>query len=594
MDTAPSGVELGPWNPGIKSELPAEYMPLSTMFRSVNVSTSLEEAKEISDFCGLSPYALVAFRPERLIVHELLIRVTANLSVPEGRTPDDLGVNFRNMAGTILDRYITPHEGAIAAKYEDVKTRSLEFISAELERQLSPATPALRTKEPVGWFSRLLRRRRAAKRVAADPAVSEQNALQEWSARAAEGSGDLEDICCGALVEIVSAIIRRRGRLLGGFDLIARLASTLVCNRHGSSVIGAALEPYIRQAAGAEGYHSLPAQAQPVVMNVKGASASGKSSMRKLQRSLAERLGIPWDDFAVISPDIWRKFLLDYEALGEAYKYAGTMSGHELEIIDRKLDSYMAAKAARGEMSHLLIDRFRFDSFAPESEDREPSKLLTRFGHLIYMFFMITPPEATVERAWKRGQRVGRYKAVDDLLDHNIEAYTGMPQLFFTWALRTRKLVHYEFLDNSVAEGERPRTVAFGWNGEMNILDLSSLVDVDRFRKVNIDARSPDEVRDGHRMSPERNTGFLRQCAERIPAVNLADADSGYIYARLEQGKWVWRDEGRISQVTEGPDARAAIEAFGTRGADRTTSEQKQPPALSPDGSDTLGAWGVE
>jgi hypothetical protein len=314
--------------------------------------------------------------------------------------------------------------------------------------------------------------------------------------------------------------------------------------------------------------------------------------MRRLQRSLAERLGIPWDDFAVISPDIWRKLLLDYDALGKAYKYAGTMTGHELEIIDRKLDRYMAAKAGRGEMSHLLIDRFRFDSFAPESEDREPSKLLTRFGHLIYMYFMITPPEATVERAWKRGQRVGRYKAVDDLLDHNVEAYTGMPQLFFTWALRTRKRVHYEFLDNSVDQGHLPRTVAFGWNGEMNILDLKCMIDVDRFRKVNIDAATPNEVYSEDDLSPAKNTGFLRQCARLIPVINLADFETGEIYARLEKSRWVWRDEEYISGQCQNDDARAGLDALGTAPDEEAAMTDTAPLPLDASSGDTLGAWG--
>ena len=74
----------------------------------------------------------------------------------------------------------------------------------------------------------------------------------------------------------------------------------------------------------------------------------------------------------MISPDIWRKFLLDYTSLGGAYKYAAMLTGHELEIIDQKLDRRMEAKAARGEMSHLLIDRFRFDSFVPELEEKGP------------------------------------------------------------------------------------------------------------------------------------------------------------------------------------------------------------------------------
>src|SRR5262249_20816985 len=292
--------------------------------------------------------------------------------------------------------------------------------------------------------------------------------------------------------------------------------------------------------------------------NVKGASASGKSTMRPLQRALARKLGLPWENFALISPDIWRKFLLDYGSLGSAYKYAGTMTGHEVEIIDKKLDRHMATKAVRGETSHLLIDRFRFDSFV---EGKEPTRLLTRFGDLVYMFFLITPPEMTVERAWKRGLRVGRYKALEDLLAHNVEAYAGMPELFFTWALDTHRQVHYEFLDNSMAEG-RPLTVAFGWNGGMTILDLKRMLDIDRFRKINIRAQKPEDVYVDKELAPERNVEFLRRCVRLIPIINFAERTTGRVYARLEHGKWTWCDEQRISGIIADPDARAAIMAI--------------------------------
>ena len=104
-------------------------------------------------------------------------------------------------------------------------------------------------------------------------------------------------------------------------------------------------------------------------MNTKGASAAGKSTMRPEQKALAERLGVAWNDFALISPDIWRKQLLDYASLGAAYKYGGACTSEELQIIDQKLDRYMARKAERQATTHLLIDRFRFDSFAPESAE---------------------------------------------------------------------------------------------------------------------------------------------------------------------------------------------------------------------------------
>ena len=134
--------------------------------------------------------------------------------------------------------------------------------------------------------------------------------------------------------------------------------------------------------------------------------------------------------------------MLDYGTLGADYKYAGALTSEELQIIDHKLDRYMATKYQRGDMSHLLIDRFRFDSFAPDS-DEAGSNLLTRFGHTVYLFFMITPPELLVERAWKRGLEVGRYKAVDDTLAHSVEAYAGMPDVFFTWVRRTDKRIQF-------------------------------------------------------------------------------------------------------------------------------------------------------
>jgi hypothetical protein len=328
-------------------------------------------------------------------------------------------------------------------------------------------------------------------------------------------------------------------------------------------------------------------------MNTKGASASGKSTMRPLQKRLAGELGVAWSDFALISPDIWRKYLLDYGSLGVEFKYAGALTGKELAIIDQKLDRYMARKAERGAMSHLLIDRFRFDSFAPDSEEAG-SNLLTRFGDLVYMFFMITPPHETVERSWRRGLDVGRYKAVDDLLAHNIEAYTGMPRLFFTWALRPNKSVHYEFLDNSVPFGEPPRTIAFGWNGEINVLDVKGMLDIDRYRKIRIDATTPAGVYgDAASRAASSNTAFLLECARTLPRVNFADRDTGRVYARIERGRLMWTDTAALAHALADDDTRAGLTAVAPDvAADAADAASSAPEYLQADRFQTLGRWG--
>ncbi len=594
--------ECGPWNPGIQSELPSRLVPLSTIFRPENVFTSVAQAAELCELTGLPLEDLAIFRPERLVVHELLIRVTANISVPdpEAARIDELGINFRRIANTILAGYIQPYLPEIATLYASLRQRLSSVIDTELSAML-PASPSGPTVSRtggqglLGFLGRLGRRNEVpAKRESSweeSSWESEERRLRAWRAENAASDDPVRGAACGALARVVSAIRGLHGGLWGDRRLLGSLAADLACNEHCSQAIGRLIEPFMNEACAQEGYPVLCPQERPVIMNVKGASASGKSTMRPLQRQLAAELDVRWSDFALISPDIWRKYLLDYAALGDDYKYAGALTGRELTIVDQKLDRYMARKAAGGGISHLLIDRFRFDSFAPDS-DEAGSNLLTRFGQSIYMFFMITPPHETVVRAWKRGLDVGRYKAVDDLLAHNIEAYTGMPALFFTWALHPGKSVHYEFLDNDVPPGERPRTVAFGWYAELNILDVKGMLDVDRYRKIDVGATTPEQVyRNDATMAAANNTEFLAQCVRRIPIVNFADRDTGRVYARFESGQLASTDPAMLERAFGDEETRAGLFAIAP-GAGRGNPIAGPLRILRPGRFHTIGRWG--
>lgn len=589
-----TAVPEGPWHPGLQSQIPASLLPLATVYRPEYVTTTLRQARELADLTGLPMEELVAFRPERLVVHELLTRVTADFSVEDGQKTEDLGINFRRMTEVILTRHIAPHMAQIREAHEVLRTKLFNTVVTLLDHGLQDAAPA--TAPPRGGFwSRLTSGGHRASPPVEETGSRDMRVIHRWEAQSRTAADPAQRAAAAALARVAGAMHTRHGRLWGDRALIAAVATDLACNDYGSEEIGRGIEPYVRRAAQAEGYRLLPVQDQPVVMNTKGASAAGKSTLRPLQRALAARIGVSWQDFALISPDIFRKFLLDYATLGAAYKYAGALTGHELQIVDHKLDRYMARKAERGAMSHLLIDRFRFDTFAPAS-DVAGSNLLTRFGSLVYLFFLITPPDATVERAWKRGLEVGRYKAVDDLLAHNIEAFAGVPEVFFTWALAGGKKVHYEFLDNSVALGEQPRTVAFGWNGEMNVLDVRGLLDIDRYRKINVDAQNAREVYPGaQEMAPERNTRFLAQCVQRLAAVNFADRDSGRIYLRTEGGRMAWADPQALATAITDAETRAGIAAVAPQALSLTTAPAAPrllQQIIGRERIHTLGRWG--
>ena len=554
--------EYGPWNPGIQSQMPKELLHLATIFRSENVFTSIADAAELRSITGFALSELVVFRPQRLALHELLIRVTADFAVPDGTRIGDLGLNFREIARLVLSRYIEPQMDSIIAAFERARQDAKQIIDAAL------------SSLGRGWGP-------------------EQIAAFERSATAA--SDPIEAAAFKSVARTMSALFATQGRPWGTRDLIAAIAIDLTSNLSGSEGIGRAIDPLLHEAAREQGYRLLPRQEHPVVINTKGPSASGKSTLRPLLKKLAGDIGIQWSDFALISPDIWRKQLLDYSSLGSAYKYAGAFTSDELQIIDQKLDRYMANKHRRGQTSHLLIDRFRFDSFAPDS-DEAGSNLLTRFGHSVYLFFMITPPEMLVERAWMRGLEFGRYKAVDDTLAHAIEAYSGIPDVFFTWVRRSDKRIQFEFLDNTVRLGERPRTVAFGDNETFNVLDVKGTLDIQRYARIDEDAAAAEFLyADKAMLAPEKNTEFLQRCVKSFRRVNFADQASGRVYLRIESGKTVFKDAVAFRSAIESTDTLAGIRAVAADAfADSEPETQRAEYLSSNDAAapPTLGQWG--
>jgi hypothetical protein len=367
----------------------------------------------------------------------------------------------------------------------------------------------------------------------------------------------------------------------------------MASNRYCSEAIGACIEPMLERAALKEGYQRLPSQSGPVVINTKGASAAGKSTLRPLQEKLAGEIGLRWADFALISPDIWRKQLLDYSSLGPAYKYAGSLTGEELQIIDERLDRYMARKYARGEMTHLLIDRFRFDSFAPDSEVAG-SNLLTRFGNRVHLFFVITPPADLVERAWQRGLEFGRYKAVDDTLGHAVDAYAGIPGVLFTWAGHADKRIRFEFLDNSVPLGVLPRTVAFGDNQTFNILDVGSFLDIERYAKVDVNATAPLGLYGSRaRLDAASNSGFLRRCVEGFRQINFADQATGRIYLTVTAGKPVAVDRDALTRAVADADTLEGLRSVAPEAFSPAMPALEAPGYLSDAATtETIGQWG--
>ena len=526
------------WNPGIESEIPAEYRELETIYDPANVFTTINQVNELAKETGISPEELISFRPHRLVLHELIVRITADIVVLEGETEEDLGINFRNIARKIFSKYIIPSLMQIEHGFDTMRTRIEDLTTQELEAALLQQTPA-KSARPSFW-SNLLGSKPKPVVAAQSRQEREFELINSYKQSGLNADDELPAAVYRSLYRVLGSIATSRGFIGNDPEYLKNICVRHACNYLGSREIGRKVGTLVDEAIATEGYQRIADADVPILISLKGASAAGKSSLRPMLREMMTELGFEEHGYGTISPDIWRRMLLDYDALGESYKYAGRFTSHEVNIIDTKLDHYIRAKADhRHSIPHLMVDRFRFDSFASEKITRVLHKTYVRYIDTMYMYFVVTPPEATVERGWERGLVRGRYKAVEDFLGHCIEAYAGMPKLLFKWLASEKPRYFFEFLDNSVAKGTYPELIARGTQGKMQIYRPRSLIDIERFQRINVLATSPDQVAAAPELQTvANNLGFLRQCIARFKLIEFVDITTETSFLTIRSGSF--------------------------------------------------------
>ena len=531
--------QFSAWNPGIESHIPAAYQPLESIYRPENVFTARDEIDELTRETGLNHEELVTFKPARLALHELIIRITANIVVPEGEQEEDLGINFRIIAGHIFDQYLRPELPDIESSYAELHVRILAMVNKELEKTLFVSST--RPNKP-GLLGRINFFQSNKKPVIKQESTAEKEfrVIASFREQGLSCVHTEQAAVFRSLYRVLGSIANSRGFIGRDQEQLAIVTARHASNYYGSHLIGRRVARIVDNAIENEHYRRIPDADKPVLISLKGSSAAGKSSLRPMLLDMMQALGIDENGYGTISPDIWRRLLLDYDSLGDAYKYAGRLTSYEVNIIDSKLDSYIRAKAEQHRsIPHLVVDRFRFDSFSSEKISRILHKTYVAYIDTMYMYFVITPPEETVTRGWQRGLARGRYKSVEDFLGHCVEAYSGIPKLLFKWMAYKKPKYIFEFFDNSVPKGDFPTTSARGSQSKIQIFDPMVFVNIQRYQHINIRAEDVKSVyADVDKFVIEDNLEFLNQCIERFPLVEFIEPVSNIIYLQASNGRF--------------------------------------------------------
>jgi hypothetical protein len=126
------------------------------------------------------------------------------------------------------------------------------------------------------------------------------------------------------------------------------------------------------------------------------------------------------------------------------------------------------------------------------------------------------------------------------------------------------------------------------------VLDIKCLLDVERYRKVNIDATAATELfASPPLLAPERNTGFLKDCVNRFREINFAHQSTGRVYLHIIADQVSWVDPQALARAIEDADTRAALHAVIPAAFDPSRPAPSRPQFLArSEQRKTVGRWG--
>ncbi len=228
------------WHPGVESWIPAEYRALETLFRPDCVAISMEEVQWAVDLTRLPAEDLTLYRPERLALHELIIRVAADVAVAEGQEERDLGDNFRLIVRRIFDHDIRPRLPELEAEHAELLRQAEALAGVILARSLE-AAPRQDAAPRKTWLARLFGSApEKARPRQAEESVAERDCriIAEYKSA---GRGDtLEGAVYRSLHRILGALVGRYSRICGEPAALARMAARLLKSQPSSGLTAGA------------------------------------------------------------------------------------------------------------------------------------------------------------------------------------------------------------------------------------------------------------------------------------------------------------------------------------------------------------------
>lgn len=403
------------------------------------VYRSAGELAELNIATGTIPKFLVAFKPERIALHEAIVEVSTQLQLKDE-------AEMQAVVTLLLEEQQTKISEA---------AKELEQLRGLIQEEVTKQVDALYNKETI-------------------PSSLENKIIQDTYKQA-----------------ISKNVSDKFGQYKSDFnerDAIIALATDKIYTEHVtkrmSTIINEGIASLVEK--GAHKPMVPPDPNERMTFMVAGGPASGKGSSVVLLQMKAANLGLDWENVAKLNTDSYKSMLLKPGSVNP-YLYS-QLAQEEASLVSIKIQNKLDLMASNKKAPHVFVDQVFLGD--------DKLTLAEKNGGKTRAIVVSTEVVTAVERSFARGEELGqegRYENTRGILNCHKEM---TKQLVSNLAKHQDQDIEVLFCDNNVGRGQKPvnfMKIDFK-NKEIEIYNEKML---DRFLQkinININAESKEEA----------------------------------------------------------------------------------------------------
>lgn len=378
-----------------------------TILNQKNVYRDIQELAEIYFITRDLPKNLAAFKPERLVLHEVIANVMTKI-----RVEDDDENSFKRIVDFVY-KSLT-HEIKSLSK-------SLNSIRDELEQEVNILVKA----------------------------ALDNGELLDYQGKFSTYLPEIQT-CFDKIIKEKDIKGKECGKYKSGFtfnDVMTARIVDIIYNKIAEEKINPLVEKHIDKVLPQQKIPTTSTTGDMLLLMVAGGQASGKGTSVKILKESVERISMSWENFAKFNTDAIKSLMLTNEKV-EA-EFFSQLTQDEASLVNMKAQTIVKKRAQQHNAPNIFFDQVYVG--------QDQLNIVKANGGKAKVIIVSTEIVDAIERSYKRGENIGRFEHTINILLAHRNMTNQLPD-----RLQENDGQDFEIriVDNNVKQGEQPAVVA--------------------------------------------------------------------------------------------------------------------------------------